>query len=350
MPHSSPLRIGVFGAGALGLYLAGRLARAGYQVTLIVRPGPRFPLPLVIDENGRSEPCDGITVAATWDAEPQDLLIVAVKAHQLPAALPEMQAWTGPNTQLLMIQNGLPWWYFLTDDGAHAGRRLRASDPDGSLLRTIDLRRTIACVVHKSAERQARNHVVAVRARGDRFILGRPLGGDDEILRIVIGTLRRAGLPAELCTDLRPAIWEKLLGNVVLNPLSAITGADLAGLLANPATRKIILKTMQEAYAVASAFGIRPATSPEERLERIAAVAARGTVRTSMLQDRLAGKLLEIEPIVGAVRELARLKRVATPHLNTLYACATAISATIAGQVGNPESSTANDHSLRKIA
>ncbi len=107
MTDSSPLRIGVFGAGATGLYLAGRLARAGYQVTLIVRPGPRFPLPVIIEENGRNEACEGITVSAAWDAVVQDLLVVAVKAHQLPAALPDMAAWAGSNTQFLMIQNGL---------------------------------------------------------------------------------------------------------------------------------------------------------------------------------------------------------------------------------------------------
>lgn len=322
------LRIAVFGAGALGLYFAGRLSQAEHFVTLVVRPGSAHHQSVLIEEQGRNARCEGIVVAPANAPTPQDIVIAAIKAHQLPAALPALQGWLGDNTQLILTQNGLPWWYFDGAEAPLAGHALRAADPDGSLARTIDLRRTIGCVVHKSAERRSPGHVVAVHAPGDRLVLGRPLGGEDEILRIVTGILRRAGLKAECTAELRPAIWEKLLGNVVLNPLSAITGLDIGGLLGDPENRRTILGGMNEAYGVALAFGVQPGATPKERLQRMKAVAASHGVRTSMLQDRLAGRDLEIEPIVGTVLELARLKKIPTPYLTWLYEGVRALSQT----------------------
>lgn len=344
-----PQRIAIFGVGALGLYLGGRLAQAGQRVTLVVRPGSNLALPLLIEEQGRIETCATLAVASSERGEAQDLVVIAVKAHQLPAAWPKIRRWIGPETRLLFIQNGLPWWYFLGEGGQHDGRTLLASDPDGRLAAEVDLRRSIACIVHKSAERRDRQHVVAVNTPGDRFIIGQPQGGQDSVLTNLAELLRAAGLPVEISPDLRASVWEKLYGNVALNPLSAITGCDLATMLAKPETRRLIESSIEEAMAVARACGVQTATSAAERLRRADQVAARGSVRTSMLQDRLAGRRLEVGPIIGAVVELARLQGVATPHLDTLYACASAISERIDDPTGAAIPIT-HEQSTRKTA
>lgn len=326
MARSSQLRVAVFGAGTLGLYLAGRLVRAGQPVTLVVRPGPRFPLPVVVEEGGREDICEGVTIAATWNATVQDLIIAGVKAHQLPAALPEIAPWMGAHTQLLLPQGGLPWWCLQGLPLPYGEHRLRASDPQGVLGNNVDLSRVIACVANRTLERRDRNRVRAPRAATDRFVLGRPHGGRDEVLLFVTGLLRRAGLPAEASADLRPAIWERLLTTVALDPLGAITQSNALALLEHPGTRTILLKATEEAQAVAIALGITPAIDPACRLERAHSAAARGGLRSGMLQDRLTGKTLEIEPTIGALLELARLTRTAAPHLTTLYSCAAALS------------------------
>lgn len=320
------LRIAIFGAGALGLYLAGRLAQSGQSITLVTRPGPRFIFPLTIDEGGRRDQYNDIQASTSWNAQPQDVVIVTVKAHQLPAALPELARWQGPNTQLILLQGGLPWWYRPTPTGQGTPRPLQACDPDGLLAAGIDLHRAIAGVVHKTLERRERNGVAALRTPRDRITLGRPLGGKDDILLFLTGLLRRAGLPAEASGDLRPALWERLLDSVVFDPLCAVTASNLATTLAMPGTRPTVLKALREAHAVALANGIAPTADPAARLERARMAAARGAWHGPMLQDRLAGRALELAPSLGALLELAARSRIATPHLATLHACAAALS------------------------
>jgi len=318
--------IAIFGAGAIGLYLASQCSAAGIRNTLVTRPGKPLPSPLVVEDHVGRRSLHEITQQPSDHPEPHDIVIVTVKAHQLAAALPQIKAWLTPQGELVVAQNGLPWWYFQGLAGEHGGRPLRAADPDGSLLAAIDLQRTSACVIHKSVEHPEPGRIVAFSTPGDRFILGRPLGAVDEGLQKLIDVLRLAGLPAISSDNIRIELWDKLLGNVVLNPLSSTTGKDLGALLRDADTQARIKSGMLEAQTVAEAYGIPPGRSVAERLERTEAVASRGTFKTSMLQDREAGKPLELEPIVGAVIELARLKTIATPTLDCLYAEARAIS------------------------
>ena len=318
--------IAIFGAGAIGIYLASRFAAAGIAASLVTRPEKALPVPLIVEDDQGRQSASAIAQVPADQPVPHDIVIVTVKAHQLAAALPEIRSWLATQGQLVVAQNGLPWWYFQGLAGEHGGRRLQAADPGGSLLQGIDLQRTIACVIHKSVDRPEPGRIVAFSAAGDRFIFGRPLGGVDPALQRLLDTFHLAGLPAAASADIRSDLWDKLLGNVVLNPLSASTGRDLAALLADAGTHARIVAGMEEAQAVARSFGIAAGHSSAERLERTAAVARRGSFRTSMLQDRQAGKPLELDPIVGAVIELARLKAIATPTLDRLYAEARAIS------------------------
>lgn len=323
--HLKPLRIAIFGVGALGLFFAGRLSAAGQKVTVVTRRGARLSPPIVIEEAGIIEHCAALHFASSDVASPQDLLIVTVKAHQLADALPDIRRWMDERTQMILAQNGLPWWYSPNADGK-AGGRLQRCDPNGFLSSGIDLQKTIAGVVHTSAERRGDTHVVTVNSPSDRLILGRPLGGDDDILQNVAALFKQARLRVETNADLRQAIWEKLLANVVLNPLSVITGSDIGSMLFTPESRSTLINGLTEAYAVAVASGTRPVLTPHERLSRMEKDVARHQVRTSMLQDLSAGKALEIDAIVGAVLELARQRAISTPTLDALYTGAIAKS------------------------
>lgn len=314
-------RIAVFGAGAIGLYLSSRLLAAGLPVTLVTRAGKTLPLPLTIEEGETSVTHTDFPMRAAEQASPQDFVIVAIKAQELPAAWLQIRPWLGAAGQLVVAQNGLPWWFL---HGLDTGAVLHAADPDGRLLHEVDLGRTIACVIHKSVDRVAPDHIRAFAVAGDRFVFGRPLGSPespaDLTVERLLSAFSAAGLAAEASGDVAAAIWDKLLGNAVLNPLSAITGLDIRALLADPAHYQTIVAGMREAQAVALANGLPPSPTPEERLARTAQVAASGHFRTSMLQDRAAGKSLELEPIVGAVLELARRRALSTPTLERLYA------------------------------
>jgi 2-dehydropantoate 2-reductase len=310
-------RIAIFGAGAIGLYLAARLADAGIAATLVTRPGkPRLPT-FVVEEGERTFTCTDLPQRPADQPLAHDFVIVTTKAQDLPAALPEILPWLGDDGQLVIAQNGLPWWFL---DRQEPGSVLRATDPDGQLLQSIDLQRTITCVINKSVDRVSASHLVAFAVAGDRWLFGRPQGAADDAVARLVGTLQGAGLPAEGVDDIVTPLWDKLLGNVVLNPLSAITGLDLAALLKHREHYQSIVSAMQEAQAVARAYGLPGWRQPEERLARTAGVAASGHFRTSMLQDRAAGRAPELEPIVGAVRELARRRNLATPTLDRLYA------------------------------
>lgn len=323
--HQKPRRIAIFGVGALGLFFAGRLSTAGQKVTVVTRRGARLSPPIVIEEAGTIEHSDALRFASSDEASPQDLLIATVKAHKLADALPDIQRWMDGKTQLILAQNGLPWWYSPGAEPA-SGRGLQSCDPDAFLANNIDLHKTIAGVVHTSAERRGETHVVTVNSPDDRLILGRPLGGDDDILQSVAALFKQAKLRVETSADLRQAIWEKLLANVVLNPLSVITGGDIGSMLFTSESRSTLINGLTEAYAVAVASGIRPVLTAHERLSRMEKDVARHQVRTSMLQDLTAGKALEIDAIVGAVLELARQQEISTPTLDALYAGAIAKS------------------------
>lgn len=324
--NAPPPRIAVFGAGAIGLYLASRLHQAGLPVTLVLRPGRPLDLPLTVEDGEERLVLGSFPVADSDRPSEQDFVIVAIKAQELPAAWPQIRPWLGAAGQLVVAQNGLPWWF---RHRLENGAVLRAADPDGELLTAIDLSRTIACVVHKSVDRVAPNLVRGFAVSGDRFLFGRPLDNDgntpDLAVDRLVSAFLNAGLVAEAVAEIAPAIWDKLLGNVVLNPLSAITGLDISSLLADPRHHRQIVAGMQEARAVALAIGLPPGQAPAERLQRTARVAASGRFRTSMLQDRAAGKALEIDPIVGAVRELAHYHGVPTPTLDRLHAEASRI-------------------------
>jgi 2-dehydropantoate 2-reductase len=322
------VRIAVVGAGAIGGFLGARLALAGQDVTFIAR-GANL---AAIGQGGfRLIEADGAEQAATSaKAKPidepgdYDVIFLAVKAQQVAALAAGVSRLIGPATAVVTLQNGVPWWFFHKLAGPYEGRPVHIADPDGVIAANIPADRVIGAVVYPAAELVAPGVVRVVE--GDRFSLGEPDGTRSERVRAVSEALTRSGLKAPVSSDIRAEIWLKLWGNVVFNPVSALTHATLVDICRFPPTRALAAAMMAEAQAVAEKLGVRVRISIDKR---IAGAEAVGAHKTSMLQDVEAGRPLELETLVGSVVELARLTETPTPAIDAVYACASLLARTL---------------------
>ncbi len=311
-------RVCVFGAGAIGGYLAARLAGSSADVSVVAR-GPHLAAirdcGLTLVEDG-AESCVPVTATDTpAHLGRQDVVIVALKAHSIPGAVDLMQPLLGPDTAVVFAVNGVPWWYFHGLDGPFRDRRLESVDPGGRIWQGIGPERAVGCVVYTAAEVTSPGTVT--HRSGNRFSLGEPDGSRSDRVQALAALFAEAGLKAPVRTRLRDEIWIKLLGNASLNPISALTQATLAQMLDDPATCAVVRRIMEELVPVAEAVGARIGISIDRR---IAGARAVGEHRTSMLQDLLAGRPMEIDALVGAVRELAQVAELPVPTLDVVHA------------------------------
>jgi 2-dehydropantoate 2-reductase len=311
------MRIAVFGAGAIGAYVGAKLALAGPDVTLIAR-GQH--LEAMRRHGVRIVEGDGETavrvrcLADPGDAGPQDYVIVALKAHQVSAAIEAIRGLLGPETAVVTAQNGIPWWYFYGIEGPLAGRRLESVDPAGRIWDAIGPARAIGCVVYPACEVTAPG--VIRHIEGDRFALGEPTGERSERVQALARIFADAGFKAPVRRNIRNEIWVKLWGNVAFNPMSALTRATLAAICADPLARAFARAVMLEAQAIARALGEEMPVTVDARIEGAARV---GEHKTSMLQDLEQGREMEVDALVGAVVELGSLTGVPAPLLQGLY-------------------------------
>ena len=312
------MKICVIGAGAIGGLLAAKLAEAGEEVGVVAR-GAQLK---AIREHGlvlRQEDKDIVARVAASDriadlGQP-DLIVLGMKAHQVAAVAPEVGSILGPRTLVLTAQNGIPWWYFFKHGGPREGVRLQSVDPGGVIADHLPIDRVIATVVYPAAEIERPG--VIRHVEGNRFSLAEIDGAKSERISAISEIFGGAGFKAPVVTDVRTEIWTKLLGNLSLNPISALTHATLQDICRYPKTRALAMEMMREALAVAEAFGIRLRISLEKR---IAGAEAVGAHKTSMLQDVENGRVLEADALIGSVIELARMADVATPHIDAIYA------------------------------
>ena len=311
------MRVCIYGAGAIGGYLAVLLKRAGVEVSAVAR-GPQLAAVrargFVLERGGERLAARVPATEDPSDLPPQDFVIATMKAHSMPAAVAAMQPLLGRDTAVVSAVNGLPWWYFHRLDSPFGERPLASVDPDGGVWRGIGPRRAIGCVVYPAAQVVAPG--VVRHLSGDKLVLGEPSGERTERVERLARALVDAGVKAPVRTRLRDEVWVKLWGNLAFNPLSALTGATLDALAAGPGTRAVARAMMVEGQAVGEAFGARFAIDVERRIDAAGAV---GAHRTSMLQDLELGRPLENQAMVGAVQELARLAGVATPTIDLVH-------------------------------
>ena len=294
------MNICVVGAGAIGGWVAARLALAGERVMALTSRGPLEALD--ISEGGQTQTAELARLEGA-----ADVLIVAVKATSLSAAAEAARQWIGPDTLIVPMLNGVPWWFV-------EGMQLTSVDPDGSVAAALPFEQIIGCVVHASCSRAGGTVFVK---HADKLIVGEPKGGEtSERVARLFGVLDAAGLRPDITGNVRRAIWYKLWGNATINPLSALTRASCDKILAEPECRAWMLEGMAELAAIGAAVGCPISESGEDRM----AVTARlGVFKTSMLQDVEAGRPIELEALLGAPREIARAHGIETPALDRLY-------------------------------
>ena len=312
------MRVCVYGAGAIGGYLAVLLSRAGADVSVVAR-GPQL---AAIRARGLTLLAGNDTLRAELRAADtakalgrQDVVIVTLKAHSLPAAVAGIRSLLHRDTTVVSAVNGIPWWYFHGLDSPFGERHVESVDPGGGIWRGIGPDRAIGCVVYPSAE--VVEPGVVRHLADNRMILGEPQGDRSERVVALAALFLAAGLKAPVRPQLRNDVWMKLWGNLAFNPLSALTHATLDVLATAPGTRAIARQMMAEGQAVGEALGARFAVDVERRIDGAAAV---GAHRTSMLQDLLRGRPLEIGALVGAVQELGALVGGATPTIDLVHA------------------------------
>ena len=322
------MKICVVGAGAIGGYLAVRLARAGQDVSVIAR-GPHLAaiqakgLKLVEDEQELI--ADNLTATdRIRDLEVQDVVLLALKAHQVAPVAKDLPALFGPDTVMVTLQNGIPWWYFQKLGGPYADRVVETVDPGGVLFKSIDPDRLLGCIAYPAAaiaEPGVIRHI-----EGNRFPIGELDGSNSERAQKVFTAFTDAGLKSRVLDDVRSEIWLKLWGNLTFNPISALTHSTLVDMCQFPLTRTLASTMMTEAQTIGERLGAQFRVPMERRISGAESV---GKHKTSMLQDVEAGKPLEIDGMLGVVVELAEITGVEVPTLRALHACVSLLDKTI---------------------
>ncbi|MBW8470412.1 MAG: 2-dehydropantoate 2-reductase [Thiobacillus sp.] len=243
----------------------------------------------------------------------QDLVIVSVKGPAMPQVAPAVRALMGPHTTVLVAMNGVPWWFFDGLPGEAAGLQLNTVDPGGVTAQHIPTSQVIGCVVHASAA--APQPARIERIKNNQLILGEPAGGVTPRVQALAELLGAAGFGVTVSERIQRDIWFKLWGNMTINPISAITGAPCDRILDDPLVRGFVSAIMLEAKAIGARIGIPIDQSPEDRH---AVTRKLGSFKTSMLQDVEAGRPIELDALVGAVREIGQHLGEATPSMDAL--------------------------------
>jgi 2-dehydropantoate 2-reductase len=304
------MNICVVGAGAIGGWIAARLALAGYDVSVVARGDTLH----AIDTKGLLLTDRGETRCVAVKAAPDpstlglhDVVVLAAKAPALPDIAPALEPLIGAQTRIVPMLNGVPWWF--TEEP------LWSVDPDGAIANALPVEQVAGCVVHASCFRSSPNHVVVKHA--DKLILGEPDGGASERIDRLCALFESAGIHGQASDNVRRAIWYKLWGNATINPISALTRSTADKLLDDAAIRGFMAEAMDELAAVGAAIGCPITESADDRM----AVTARlGAFKSSMLQDVEADRTIELEALLGAPREIAECEGIATPQLDRIYA------------------------------
>ncbi|MCX7892106.1 MAG: 2-dehydropantoate 2-reductase [Burkholderiales bacterium] len=328
------MKVCIVGAGSIGGFVGVKLALAGEDVTLIAR-GANLEairakgMRLVMHDGAELVARNVRATSSLAEAGPQDLVVLAMKAHQVAPVVPDLPHLLHATTAIIPMQNGIPWWYFqrlpaALGGGTYDDRVVETVDPGGAIMRAVDPRRIVGCVVYPAAELAAPGLVRHIE--GDRFPLGELDGATTERVQRFAEMFARAGLKAPVLDNIRAEIWLKLWGNLTFNPISALSHSTLVDICQFPHTRQLAADMMTEAQTIANKLGVTFRVPLEKR---IAGAEKVGKHKTSMLQDVEAGRDPEIDALVGSVIELGRMTGTPTPHIDTVYALVKLLARTI---------------------
>jgi 2-dehydropantoate 2-reductase len=322
------MKVCIFGAGAIGGYLGAQMARAGHDVSLVAR-GPHL---AAMREHGLRLQIEGRElverIACSDDSSrfgPQEFVIIALKAHSIPAAVPSMLPLLDDATTLVTASNGLPYWYFGVPGVPFQGLTLQSVDAGGVQRTALGLARAVGCVVYPATEIIAPG--VIRHEHGGKFPIGEPDGSTTARIERLRTLFTSSGFDAPIRNDIRDEIWLKLWGNLGFNPVSALTRATIDVVVTDPGTRRVLLAMMEEARAIGERLGLRLRVSAERRL---AGAQALGPHKMSMLQDLECGRTMEVEALVGVIRELGTVTGVPVPNVDIVHALVSLLARTSA--------------------
>lgn len=327
------MRICVVGAGAIGGLMAAKLSQAGNEVTVIDQGAHLAAIQKdglkLIWEDGSEILAKVKAVGTAEEAGPQDLVILAVKAHFLDQVARDVEKLLDEDTMIVTVQNGMPWWYFhnFPHDGPKGplnGTRLKSLDPSGLLERHIPAERIVGCVVYPAAA--VTEPGVVKHVEGDRFPVGELDGSESARVQKLHDLLVEAGFRSRVLDDIRSEIWLKAWGNLCFNPISALTHATLEDICTFQETRDLAATMMAEAQLIGEKLGATFRHTIEKRIDGARSV---GKHKTSMLQDVEAGRSLETEALIGAILEMGKLVEVPAPAIESVYACVKLLNKTM---------------------
>ena len=312
------MKVCIVGAGAIGGFIGGMLAKAGVDVSFIAR-----------GEHLKAMQADGLrlqvdaqefVIRAPFTSDPtelgsQDYIFLTLKAHSVPAIAESLPPLLGPDTAVVTAMNGLPYWYFYRHGGEYEGIRLNTVDPGVLQWDIFGPERGIGCVPYPAADVIAPG--VVRHVHGKKFPIGEPSGLTTGRLEKLHEAMTNAGFDAPMRSDIRNEIWLKLWGNLCLNPISVLTHATVDMIVADAATRDLARHMMQEAEKVASHLGVHFRVGIERRLDGASAIIGH---KMSTLQDLERGRPLEMDALLGVVEELGRMVGEPTPLAEALLA------------------------------
>lgn len=312
------MKICVYGAGAIGGYVGVLLAKGGADVSLIAR-GPHL---AAIKENGltvefKDHKENAKLLASDDPAElgPQDYVIIALKAHQAWESAEKLKPLLGPDTAVVTMQNGIPWWYFYGLKGEYENHQLNSVDPDNRQWKAIGPERVIGATVYQAT------HItepgVIKHTYGDKLGIGEPSGIETARTKALIEVINAGGMKGRYYDDIRSDIWLKLWGNLCFNPISALTHATLDIVATDPGTRQIARLMMEEGEMIGRRLGADFRVDITRRIDGAASV---GAHKTSMLQDLEKGRSIELDALLTVVQEMGRLVKIDTPTIDMVLA------------------------------
>ncbi len=318
------MKICIYGIGAIGGLIGGRLASHGLEVSAVARGATFNTLQregLTLIEGGTEPTTSNHQIRVAQDPAdlgPQDVVVLSVKATAMPDVAARIAPLIGPDTTVLSTMNGVPWWFFHGLSSELSSIKLNTLDPQGSITQAIPHERVVGTVTHLSAANEGPG--VVRHVAGNRIIIGEPTGGaDTPRTQAIMAALREAGFEIEESAQIQRDIWYKLWGNMTVNPISGITGATTDKILDDDYVRNFMSRCMREASAIGAKIHIPIDTDPEERHQVTRRL---GAFRTSMLQDVAAGKAVELDALVGSVLEIAQQVNVDAPNIEALMGLA----------------------------
>jgi ketopantoate reductase len=327
------MKICVVGAGAIGGLMAAKLSLsgnggAGNDVTVIDQGAHLAAIQKnglkLIWEDGSEHVARMTAVGSAADAGPQDLVVLAVKAHFLDQVARDVEKLLNDDTMIVTVQNGMPWWYFHNLKGPYEGTRLNTLDPSGILTKHIPAARIVGCVVYPAAA--VTEAGVVKHVEGDRFPVGELDGSESARVQQLHNLFVEAGFRSRVLDDIRSEIWLKAWGNLSFNPISALTHATLEDICTFKETRALAATMMAEAQVIGEKLGVTFRHTIEKRIDGAQSV---GKHKTSMLQDVEAGRSLETEALVGAILEMGQLVGAPSPAIEAVYACVKLLNKTM---------------------